>query len=525
MIRDPNAPDFTLGIVGAGIMGRGIAQIAAEAGIAVRLADARREAVGEAVAATAAMIRRGAEKGRLTPEAAEAACARLHATDAGPERGWSALAPCDLVIEAVVERMEVKHAVLAGLEAVVGPDCILATNTSSLSVTGFAAAAQRPERVAGFHFFNPVPLMKVVEVIGGVLTAPEVVECLAGLARRIGHHPVVATDTPGFLVNHAGRAYGTEALRIVQEGVATFADVDRIMTEAAGFRMGPFELFDLTGLDVSQTVMESIYHQYYEEPRYRPSPIGAQRRTAGLFGRKTGRGFYPYPEGKQQKPAEPPVPAVDLAGLAVWIDPRRAEAHDALAAVVAAAGATVESGPEPSPEALVVLAPLGEDATGAALALGVDAARAVAIETLTPLARRRTLALTPLTSAAARDAAHALFAADGTAVTVIRDSAGLVAQRILAAIVNVGCDIAQQRIATPADVDRAVELGLGYPMGPLRLGDALGAKTVLAVLAAILSASGDPRYRPSPWLKRRAALAVSLTAPDSTDPAAPCLAT
>lgn len=513
-MRDTSSPDFTIGIVGAGIMGRGIAQIAAEAGMTVRLADARREAVDDAVTAVASMIRRGAEKGRLSGPAAEAACARLVATDAGAERGWDGLADCDLVVEAVVERMEIKHAVLAGLEAVVSDDCILATNTSSLSVTGFAAAARRPERVAGFHFFNPVPLMKVVEVIGGVLTAPEVVDRLVAIARRMGHHPVVATDTPGFLVNHAGRAYGTEALRIVQEGVATFADVDRVMTEAAGFRMGPFELFDLTGLDVSQTVMESIYHQYYEEPRYRPSPIGAQRRTAGLFGRKTGRGFYAYPDGRQQKPAEAPVPEVDLTRLLVWIDPRRPEARDALAALAATSGATVETGAHPSPAALILLAPIGEDATSAAVALGIDATRAVAVDTLTPLDRRRTMMTTPVTPAEVRDAAHALLAADGVAVTVVRDSAGFVAQRILAAIVNVGCDIAQQRVAAPEDVDRAVELGLGYPKGPLAFGDALGAARVLTILESMRDLSGDPRYRPSPWLRRRAALGASLRLDD-----------
>ena len=504
-MRDTASSDYTLGIVGAGIMGRGIAQIAAEAGMTVRLADARREAVDEAVAATAAMIRRGAEKGRMTTQAAEAACARLVATDAGADRGWDAFADCDLVVEAVVERMEVKHAVLAGLEAVVSDDCILATNTSSLSVTGFAAAARVPERVAGFHFFNPVPLMKVVEVIGGVLTAPEVLDRLSAIARRMGHRPVVATDTPGFLVNHAGRAYGTEALRIVQEGVASFADVDRVMTEAAGFRMGPFELFD-----VSQTVMESIYHQYYEEPRYRPSPIGAQRRTAGLFGRKTGRGFYAHLDGRQVKPPEPPVPEVDLAGLAVWIDPRRADVRDRLATLVTATGAGVETGARPTADALILLAPLGEDATTAAVSLDVDAGRVVALDTLLPLDRRRTLMCTPATRPDRRDAAHALLAADGTPVTVIRDSAGFIAQRILAAIVDVGCDIAQQRVASPADIDLAVELGLGYPAGPLALGDALGPARVLAIREVMRDLSGDPRYRPSPWLRRRARLGLSL---------------
>ena len=513
-MRDPDTPDFVLGIVGAGIMGRGIAQIAAEAGLHVLFADARREAVAEAVAATAAMIRRGAEKGRLTAAAAEAAVARLIATDAGPEAGWAAFAACDLVIEAVVERMEVKHAVLAGLEGVVRDDCVIATNTSSLSVTGFAGAARRPERVAGFHFFNPVPLMKVVEVIGGVLTDPAVVDGLARLAARMGHRAVVATDTPGFLVNHAGRGYGTEALRIVQEGVADFATVDRIMTEAAGFRMGPFELFDLTGLDVSQTVMESIYHQYYEEPRYRPSPIGAQRRTAGLWGRKTGRGFYSYPDGRQQRPAEPPVPAADVTARPVWIAADEPETAAALAAIVGAAGAVLETGDRPSATALILVAPLGEDATAAAVRLAVDARRTVAIDPVTPLDRRRTLMTTPLTDPAVRDAAHALLAADGTAVSVVRDSVGLVAQRILAAIVNIGCDIAQQRVASPADVDAAVELGLGYPRGPLTLGDHLGPRRVLRILDGLLAHTGDPRWRPSPWLKRRALLGVSLTTPD-----------
>jgi 3-hydroxybutyryl-CoA dehydrogenase len=513
-MRNPETPDFVLGIVGAGVMGRGIAQIAAEAGLRVRFADARRAAVDEAVAATAAMIRRGAEKGRLTAAAADAAVARLEATDAGPETGWGPFADCDLVIEAVVERMEVKHAVLAGLEVVVGDDCVIATNTSSLSVTGFAAAARRPERVAGFHFFNPVPLMKVVEVIGGVLTAPDVVDGLARLAGRMGHRAVVATDTPGFLVNHAGRGYGTEALRIVQEGIADFAGVDRIMTEAAGFRMGPFELFDLTGLDVSQTVMESIYHQYYEEPRYRPSPIGAQRRTAGLFGRKTGRGFYAYPGGRREIPAEPPVPACDPAALPVWIAAAEPETAVAIAAIVRAAGATVETGATPSPAAMIVVAPLGEDATGAAVRLGVEARRTIAVDPVPPLDRRRTLMTTPITDPAVRDAAHALFAADGTAVTVVRDGAGLVAQRILAAIVNVGCDIAQQRVASPADIDAAVELGLGYPRGPLALGDHIGARRVLTILEGLFAFYGDPRYRPSPWLKRRALLGVSLTTPE-----------
>lgn len=510
MALDPNRPDFALGIVGSGVMGRGIAQVAAEAGMTVFLADARPEAVVEAERFCADMIGRKAVKGQLKGSAEEV-IGRIHATDAGPEKGYAAFAPCHLVVEAAAERMDVKHAVLAGLEAEVGDDCIIATNTSSLSVTGFAAPAKKPGRVAGFHFFNPVPLMRLVEVIGGVLTEPHVLDTLTGVARKMGHHPVRATDTPGFLVNHAGRAFGTEALRIVSEGIASFADIDRVMVEAAGFRMGPFELMDLTGLDVSHTVIESVYRQYYEEPRYRPVAITAQRFSAGLFGRKTGRGFYSYDGGKAQKPPEAQVPRLDAATVAVWISPRDPEAAAALRGVIEASGASLESGPRPSENALILVTPFGEDATTAALADDLDPRRTVAVDCLFPLERRRTLMTTPVTALKVRDAAHALLAADGRPVTVIHDSPGFIAQRVVACIVNIGADIAQQHIAAPDDINRAVELGLGYPKGSLAFGDDLGPARILRILEAMQAFYGDPRYRPSPWLKRRALLGVPLT--------------
>jgi 3-hydroxybutyryl-CoA dehydrogenase len=513
MAIDPNG-ELTVGIVGAGVMGRGIAQVAAEGGMTVLLADARLEAVAEAQRFCAEMIGRKAQKGQIPQAEAEAAVARIRMTASGPDAGYAAFADCDLVVEAVAERMDVKHAVLAGLEAAVRDDCIVATNTSSLPVTGFAAKARLPGRVAGFHFFNPVPLMRLVEVVGGVMTEPWVLDALDVIARRMGRHPVRTTDTPGFLVNHAGRAFGTEALRIVSEGVCSFADVDRVMTDVAGFRLGPFELLDLTGLDVSHPVMESIYHQYYEEPRYRPVYITAQRHAAGLFGRKTGRGFYDYGNGKAAKPAEPPAPPIDIAGLPVWISRRYGDETEALGRVIAAAGARVEAGSRPSSDALVVVTPFGEDATTAALAEDLDPTRTVAVDCLFPLERRRTLMRTPVTERAALETAHAILAADGTSVTVIRDSAGFVAQRIVAGIVNVGADIAQQRIAQPADIDTAVEMGLGYPRGPLKFGDDLGPRRILRILENLQTFYGDPRYRPSPWLKRRALLGVPLTTLD-----------
>jgi 3-hydroxybutyryl-CoA dehydrogenase len=331
-------------------------------------------------------------------------------------------------------------------------------------------------------------------------------DALAALAVRFGHRPVRAKDTPGFIVNHAGRGYGTEALRILGEGIAEFHDIDRILRDAAGFRLGPFELLDLTGLDVSHPVMESIFRQYYDEPRYRPSPITGQRVNAGLFGRKSGRGFYGHAGGKQQDVPESPAP--NARPESVWVSP--AELGGKLTELLRPLGAHIDRGARPSAASLCLVAPLGHDATTAALEEELDPARTVAVDCLFPTDKRRTLMTTPLTTPEMRAAAHGLLAADGVPATLIHDSPGFVAQRVIAQIVNIACDIAQQRIASPADIDAAVTLGLGYPRGPLAWGDAIGAEKILRILDRLLEFYGDPRYRASPWLKRRARLGVSL---------------
>jgi len=501
----PSSPGLALGVVGCGTMGRGIAQIAAQAGMPVRLLDARPGAAEEARRAVAEAFDRLASKGRLPAPEAAAAAGRLATC-----RELAELAGCQVVVEAIVEDLAAKQDLFRRLEAVVGPDCVLATNTSSLSVTAIAAGLARPGRVAGFHFFNPVPLMRIVEVVGGLLTEEAVAVFLLELGRRMGHAAVRAKDTPGFIVNHAGRGFGTEGLRILAEGVTGVEDLDRILRDTAGFRLGPCELLDLTGLDVSHPVMESIYHQFYEEPRFRPQPLTRLMLSAGLLGRKTGRGFYAYPGGSQERTPEPPAPAARPA--AVWVS----QARPALAArareLLHALGAALDEDPLPGPDSLCVVTPLGEDATTLAVREGLDPARTVALDALFPWDKRRVVMTTPVTGAGPRAAAHGLFAADGVPASVIRDSAGLVSQRVVATIVNIACEIAQQRIAAPADVDRAVTLGLGYPHGPLAWGDRLGAATVLEVLENLHAGSGDPRYRPSPWLRRRALLGVSLLA-------------
>jgi 3-hydroxybutyryl-CoA dehydrogenase len=482
---DPSRSDLAAGVAGAGTMGRGIAQVLAQSGARTLLFDAQPGAARKARESIQAALGKLAEKGRLSAAEVDAAMGRLEVVDA-----LGALAPCHVVVEAIVEDLGAKQALFRSLEDIVGDQAILASNTSSLSVTAMAAACKRPQRVAGYHFFNPVPVMKIVEVVDGVLTDPAATEALTGLAKRFGHTPIRCKDTPGFVVNHAGRAFTPEALRVLSEGIADFATIDRILVDAAGFRIGPFGLMDLVGLDVAHAVMKSMYDQYFEEPKYKPSFLAEPRVAAGLLGRKTGRGWYAYGKDGAVPVPEGKVPEV-RPPKSVWSE--------------IAEFATTQS----KDAEVCIVAPLGKDATTAALELGLDPARTVAVDPMF-FSKRLTLMTTPVTRPEARDAAHAALAATGRKVSVINDSPGFVAQRVVAHIVNVGCDIAQMRIAAPQDLDRAVTLGLGYPKGPLAMGDALGAGKILAILDAMHAIYREPRYRASPWLRRRANLGISL---------------
>lgn len=500
----------TVGIVGAGAMGRGIAQIAAQAGLTVRLFDVQAQAVQSARESLQGVWARLVEKGRMSAQEAEQALQRVVPCSALEE-----MSDAQLVVEAVVERLDVKRELFARLEGIVAPEAILASNTSSLSITAIAAACKQPERVVGYHFFNPVPLMKVVEVIDGTRSDPAYGDRLMELARRMGHTPVRAKDMPGFIVNHGGRGMNIEGLKTAQECVAPFHVIDAIIREQAGFRMGPFELMDLTGLDVSHPVMESIYTQFYDEPRFRPSPITAVRAAGGLLGRKTGEGFYRYEGGQKVVPAEVAPPPY-REGLSVWLAPYHSTGHRRAAALLRELGVEPVSSETPPRDALIVVTPFGEDAASVVAEYQLDGTRTVALDTFFGLeaGKRRVIMCTAATTPEWRDAAHALFARDGTPVSVIADSAGFVAQRIVATIINVACDIAQQGIATPEDVDRAISLGLGYPGGgPLSLGDSLGAAHVLEALRGMQRTTGDMRYRPSLWLQRRVQLGMSLRAP------------
>ncbi len=498
-----------IGIIGAGAMGRGIAQLFAGAGQRVWLYDSRSEAIDQALQFNRGLLERSVAKGRMSADELQATVERMQ-----PAHKLTELAGCDLLIEAIVENLEAKQSLFVELEGLIAADAVLATNTSSLSVTRIASACSRPERVAGFHFFNPVPLMKLVEVVRGERTDPAVIQRLVQLAEQAGHFPAITPDTPGFLVNHAGRAYGTEAQRILSEGIATPEQIDRILRDGPGFRMGPFELFDLTGLDISHAVMESVHDQFYSDPRYTPSYLAAQRVAAGLLGRKTGEGYYRYEEGQQIRSPELRFDPVTI-DRPFWLDSIEPGLRARVGGLLRQAGAVLESGSEPSDQAVCLITPLGEDASQCIERLGLPAVRTLALDTFSDLDKRRVLmrqpALDPVLEAQARQA----LGADGVPVEVINDSPGFVSQRIVASIVNLGCEIAQKGIATPQTLERAVQLALGYPKGPLGFAEHYGPARILAILENMQACYGnEPRYRPSPWLRRRMQLGLPLAAPD-----------
>lgn len=491
-----------IGVVGAGAMGRGIVQLFVQSGHPVVCFDVQAGAVDSAMENVTRMITRSIEKGRLPARVGESLEANLI-------RGQSMqdFADCDLVIEAIIEDVGIKQSLFTELESIVADDAILATNTSSLIVAEIAAKCRLPGRLAGLHFFNPVPLMKVAEVISAVRTEAHITAALKRVVENTGHRAVVAADQPGFLVNHAGRGLYTEGLRIVEEQVAQPAVVDTLMREAAGFRMGPFELMDLTGLDVSGTVMESVYQQFQQEPRFRPSALVPPRMAAGLFGRKTGEGWYRYDDGKRVDPTAASAPNAPTQVKAIWIDPDADQASE-LVALVSAAGQTVAN--EATKADLQVIQPWGVDASAYCANHQLDASKTVAVDPLPGLDKHRTVMLTCNTAPEARDLAQWLFTRDGVSATVIGDSPGYVVQRVLATIVNIAANIVQRGIAAVDDLEDAVRLGLGYPQGPLHIGDGIGGQRILDILTAQQALTGDDRYRPSTWLRRRVALGLPL---------------
>jgi 3-hydroxybutyryl-CoA dehydrogenase len=501
-----------IGVVGAGTMGGGIAQLACLAGARTLLHDPVPDALERGVARLRENLAKGAERGRWSAEEAEAAAARVE-----PVHTVEALAPCGLVIEAAPESLEVKRDLYARLSEVVAEDCVLATNTSSIPVTAIAAAATHPERVVGMHFFNPAPLMRLLEVVAGEESGERALAIARATGAAMGKVVIDAADGPGFLVNRVNRPFSLEALRLVTERIASVEEVDHICRLAGGFRMGPFELMDLVGVDVGFDVARSFHEQSFGEPRWRPFPLSARLIAAGRTGRKAGRGFYDYRDGPH-RPEDPPAPQVGggdglvaIAGdvaLAQLLRARAAEAGwdvrmpaDADGEVpflILDCGATddEEEIPQGGPQAICC-----HDGSLAALDPG---GAAVGFHALPPL---EPVGLVELTrgldsSEAAARAVERFFASLGLHTAWVGDAPGLVLGRIVCQLVNEAAFAVGEGVGSAADVDAGVIHGLNYPRGTLAWADEIGLDHVLAVLDALAHEYGEERYRAAPLLRR-----------------------
>jgi 3-hydroxybutyryl-CoA dehydrogenase len=541
-----NAP-AVIGVVGAGTMGAGIAQLGCRAGAQTLLHDPVAEALKSGVRRVHDGLAKEAARGRLSSQEAQAAGERLRAVD-----DLSAFASCELVIEAAPERLDLKHELYQRLSEIVGEQCVLATNTSSLAVTAIASAASNPARVVGMHFFNPAPVMRLLELVAGEQSSERSLALAHAAGEAMGKTVIRASDGPGFLVNRCNRPFGLEALRLLGERLADVQDIDRICRMEGGFRMGPFELMDLVGLDTGLEVSTSFFEQSFGEPRWRPSPITARYVAAGLYGRKTGRGYYTYsgdgPKSSAEagggagrashRPADPDridaAPpgqgegVVVIAGAGGLADELRAEArlagyevrspHDPTGGVLPALivdcdgePAALERRPgaearhsdrrgQPPPKGGARLLLTAAGSLGALDPAG----SAVGFHVLAPLRQASLVELTRVESSSPVAAARAerFFQALGKHVAWVGDAPGLVLGRIVCQVINECAFALGEGVGRAQDIDTGMVLGLNYPRGPLAWADEIGLGAVLTVLEALCEEYREERYRPAPALQR-----------------------
>jgi 3-hydroxybutyryl-CoA dehydrogenase len=453
-------PARIVGVLGAGTMGAGIAQLACRAGARTLLHDPIPEALQRGARRVADGLEKEAAKGRISAAEAQAAQGRLEVVDS-----IEALAPCELVIEAAPELPELKRELYGRLSEIVSGDCVLASNTSSLPVTGIAAGASSPERVVGMHFFNPAPLMKLVEVIAGMRSSVAALALADATGRAMGRTVIRASDGPGFLVNRCNRPFGLEALRLLGERVADVPQIDRIVRLGGGFKMGPFELSDLVGVDTGFDVARSFYELSYGEPRWRPSPIQARMVAAGLHGRKTGHGYYDYSGEGPHRAADPEPP------------PHTADA--------------VIQGDGPLAAALAELAPGRDGPQIAVQGLG-GTVEGEPFYAIVPLA------LVEVTGEAGERAFQSL----GLHTARVQPSPAGVLPRIVCQVINECAFALGEGVGSAQDIDAGMILGMSYPRGPLAWADTIGLDHVLAVLDRLWGDYREERYRPAPALRR-----------------------
>ena len=511
-----------IGVLGAGTMGSGIAQLAARSGAQTFLHDPVPEALERGLERAREGFQREVARGRLSAEDAQGAAQRLE-----PVGDLDAFAPCELVIEAAPERLELKHELYARLSEIVSERCVLASNTSSLLVTAIAAAASDPSRVVGMHFFNPAPVMALLEVVAGEQSSPGALAVAEATGEAMGKTVIRATDGPGFLVNRCNRPFGLEALRLLQERIADVEAIDRICRMAGAFRMGPFELMDLVGVDTGFEISKSFYAQSFGEPRWRPSPIAARYVAAGRYGRKSGRGYYDY-SGPRHREEDPPAPAEAGQGEGIVVIAGASALARELREAAAGGGYEVRSPGDPLADALPSLfidceaqpprdgaAESGSAAGGARVLLCARGSlstldpggSAVGFHALPPFADARLVELVSAkgSSPLAAQRAERFFATLGKHTAWVGDAPGLVLGRIVCQVINEAAFALGEGVGSAADIDLGMVLGLSHPHGPFEWADMIGLDHVLGVLEGLCDEYREERYRPAPALRRQVA--------------------
>ena len=513
------AAGSVVAVIGSGAMGSGIAQVAAAAGHQVKLFDTRPEAVAKAIAEIGKVYGRLVEKGRMSGADADDARARLHATGSLAEVSDAAI-----VIEAIVENLEVKRNLFAELESFVGEGCILATNTSSISVTAIAALLRLPQRLVGMHFFNPVPLMALVEVISGLATDPAIAATVYDTAERWGKNPVHAKSTPGFIVNRVARPFYAEGLRLLLEQAADPATLDAVMRDGGGFRMGPFELMDLIGHDVNFSVTQSVFQAYFGDPRFTPSVLQQEMVNAGYLGRKSARGFYHYGDNtsKPDPATEAPQPRPEFVSLSMepgvasavtqGMEKRLAAAGYKINRRKPLAGAGEHEAPAFHCNGAAVFLTDGRTATERARANKHDDTVLFDLVLDFDKATRIAVSRADQCSDSAYRAVVGLLQSAGFAVTRIEDVPGLAVMRTVAMLANEAADAVNQGVCTAEAVDIAMQKGVNYPRGPLAWADAISVDHIVSVLTHLATAYGEDRYRVSPLLRRKLAAGARIHA-------------
>lgn len=502
---DPNKALPVIGVVGAGTMGSGIALTALYAGAEVYLQDTIPDTLEQAGKYIQKFLEKKGQAERL---------ANLHLVER-----LDALAPVDIVIEAAPERLDIKQEIFRQLDGVCTPETIFASNTSTLSVTAVAAATAHPGRVAGMHFFNPAPLLPLVEVVRAAQSTPEVVAALVALAEALGKTAVVTGDTPGFIVNRVARPFYGEALRLVGEGAATIEQVDALAEQGAGFRMGPFRLMDLIGIDINAGAMRSMYEQTFGEPRYRPHWLQVQKLASGDLGRKTGKGFYAY----DAEAAPQDLPALRAGGGLGSVQLSGGSFAPGLDALCVQAGYVLSSKTEADTAAAFVCAGRAEGARAllseldaslpAGTPLFIQSADIAYSEAASWVQQPERLVgfdglflegdRVSLTGPQpVRAQAEALFASLGKRVTWLAETPALVLPRLVCQLANEAAFAQLEGVAAGETIDLAMRLGVNYPKGPLAWGAELGWAQVLAVLDHLYAEYHEERYRACVLIRR-----------------------